>query len=167
MIAGPNFRFEIFKICSWLICKFSSASEQRKDDCAGRAPVKRSCPGRRVGEPAVFWAGSPDGGRRSGVLQPNGIVNRLPKPLLAPEIALPRRLAPFTRRMPAASSGLSSPVSAASYTSRRTEAKRTLIVDGARLFCSRKNRYRSTTVRLKASHGSEQYQPMNSSIAWP
>lgn len=28
------------------------------------------------------------GGRRSGVLQPNGIVNRLPKLLLAPEIAL-------------------------------------------------------------------------------
>jgi hypothetical protein len=35
-------------------------------------------------------------------------------------ILTPRRLAPFTRRMPAASSGLSSPVSAASYASRRT-----------------------------------------------
>ena len=88
MIAGSNFRFEIFKICSWLICKFSSAAERRKDDWSGRAPVERSCPGRRVGEPAVFRAGSPDGGRRSGVLQPNGIANHLPKLLLEPEIAL-------------------------------------------------------------------------------
>jgi hypothetical protein len=56
-------------------------------------------------------------------------------------------------------------VSAASYASRRTTAKRTLIVAGARLFCSRKNRYRRTTVRLKAKRGSEQYQPINSSIA--
>ena len=59
MIAGPYFRFEIVKICSWLICKFSSAAERRKDDCGGRAPVERSRPGRRVGEPAVFLAGSP------------------------------------------------------------------------------------------------------------
>jgi hypothetical protein len=36
---------------------------------------------------------------------------------------------------------------------------------GSELFCSRKNRYRSTTVRLNAKRGSEQYQPMNSSIA--
>jgi hypothetical protein len=64
-------------------------------------------------------------------------------------------------------SELSIPVSAASYARLRTAATRTLIVDGARFFCSRKNRYRSTTVRLKASLGSEQYQPMNSSIACP
>jgi len=31
MIAGPNFRFEIFKICAWLICKFSSTEERRKE----------------------------------------------------------------------------------------------------------------------------------------
>jgi len=47
----------------------------------------------------------------------------------------------------------------------RTAAKRTLIVAGARFFCSRKKRYRRTTVRLNARRGSEQYQPMNSSIA--
>ena len=50
---------------------------------------------------------------------------------------------------------------------RRMAANRTLMVEGTRLFCSRKNLYRSTTVRLKANRGSEQYQPMNSSIAWP
>ena len=36
---------------------------------------------------------------------------------------------------------------------------------GARFFCSRKNRYRSTTVRLNARRGSEQYHPTNSSMA--
>ena len=44
---------------------------------------------------------------------------------------MPSFFAPFTRRMPAASSGLRSPVSAASYASRRTAASRTLIVPGA------------------------------------
>src|SRR6266853_5527040 len=39
------------------------------------------------------------------------------------------------------------------------------MVEGARFFCSRKNRYRRTTVRLKAKRGSEQYQTMNSSMA--
>ena len=53
----------------------------------------------------------------------------------------------------------------ASNASRRTAANRTLIVEGARFFCSRKKRYRSTTVRLNARRGSEQYQPINSSIA--
>src|SRR5271167_3989661 len=48
---------------------------------------------------------------------------------------------------------------------RLTAAKRTLMVEGARFFCSRKNRYRRTTVRLKARRGSEPYQPMNSSMA--
>jgi len=89
--------------------------------------------------------------------------------LLAPLSAnchlTPSRFAPFTRRMPAASSGLRRPVSEASYASRRTAARRTLIVEGARVFCSRKNRYRRTTVRLNDNRGSEQYQPMNSSIA--
>jgi len=64
----------------------------------------------------------------------------------------------LTRRIPAASSGLRSPVSAVSYASRRTAANRTLIVEGTRLFCSRKNRYRRTTDRLNANRGSEQYQ---------
>jgi hypothetical protein len=58
-------------------------------------------------------------------------------------------------------------VSQASNASLRTAANRTLIVEGARFFCSRKNRYRRTTVRLNARRGSEQYQPINSSIAWP
>jgi len=57
-------------------------------------------------------------------------------------------------------------VSAASYASRWTAVNRTLMVEGAGLFCSRKI-YTEATVRLKANRGSEQYQPMNSSIAWP
>src|SRR6266849_1257935 len=80
-------------------------------------------------------------------------------------IRTPKRFAPFTRPIPAASSGLSRPESAASNASRRTAAKRTLMVEGAKFFCSRKNRYRRTTIRLKAKRGSEQYQPMNSSMA--
>ena len=49
----------------------------------------------------------------------------------------PMRLAPFTRRMPAARSGLRSPVSAASYASRRTAASRRLMVAGASRRASR------------------------------
>ena len=41
------------------------------------------------------------------------------------------------------------------------------MVDGARLFCSKKKRYRSTSVRLKAGCGSDQDQETNSSIACP
>ena len=41
---------------------------------------------------------------------------------------MPNFFAPFTRRMPAASSGLKSPISAASYASRRTAANLTLTV---------------------------------------
>ena len=55
-------------------------------------------------------------------------------------IRVPSRLAPFTRRIPAAGSGLKRPESDASKASRRTAASRTLIVEGARFFCSRKNR---------------------------
>ena len=44
---------------------------------------------------------------------------------------------PFTRRMPAASSGLRRPPSAASYAIRRTAARRRLIVEGAYWRCSR------------------------------
>jgi hypothetical protein len=72
---------------------------------------------------------------------------------------------PFTRRMPAARSGLRSPQSDASYASRRIAANLRLIVDGAYGCCSRAMRYRVTTVLLKASRGSEQYQSMNSRIA--
>jgi hypothetical protein len=81
--------------------------------------------------------------------------------------SLPMRL---TRRkiVPALMSpGLRRPVSQASNASLRTAANRKLIVEGARFFCSRKNRYRRTIVRLNARRGSEQYQPINSSIAWP
>jgi len=72
---------------------------------------------------------------------------------------------PFTRRMPAARSGLRSPQSDASYASWRIAASLRLIVDGAYGRYSRAIRYRVTTVLLKASLGSEQYQSMNSRIA--
>src|SRR3984885_15482540 len=78
----------------------------------------------------------------------------------------PSRLTPFTRRMPAARSGLRSPQSDASYVSRRIAANLRLIVDGAYGCCSSAIRYRVTTVLLKASLGSEQYQSMNSRMAW-
>jgi hypothetical protein len=68
--------------------------------------------------------------------------------------------------MPAARSGLRSPQSDASYASRRIAANLRLIVDGAYGRCSSAIRYRVTTVLLKASLGSEQYQSMNSRIAW-
>ena len=68
--------------------------------------------------------------------------------------------------MPAASSGLSNPESAASYATRLTAANRRLIVVGARCRCSKWIRYRRTTVRLNARRGSEQYQSTNSFIAW-
>jgi hypothetical protein len=57
---------------------------------------------------------------------------------------------PFTRRMPAARSGLSSPQSDASYASRRIAANLKLIVDGAYGCCSRAIRYRVTTVLFNA-----------------
>jgi len=78
----------------------------------------------------------------------------------------PSRLTPFTRRMPAARSGLRSPQSDASYASRRIAANLRLIVDGAYGRCPTAIRYRVTTVLLKASLGSEQYQSMNSQMAW-
>jgi hypothetical protein len=40
-----------------------------------------------------------------------------------------------------------------------------LIVEGARFFCSRKNRQPMTIVLLNARRGSEQYHPINSSMA--
>src|ERR1022692_4170869 len=54
----------------------------------------------------------------------------------------PSRLTPFTRRMPAARSGLRSPQSDASYASRRIAANLRLIVDGAYGRCSSAIRYR-------------------------
>ena len=80
-------------------------------------------------------------------------------------IRTPKRFAPLTRPVPAANSGLRRSVSARSCASRLTAAKRTLIVEGARFFCSRKNQCRRTTLRLKAKRGSEQNQAMNSSMA--
>jgi hypothetical protein len=41
-----------------------------------------------------------------------------------------------------------------------------LIVEGAYCFCSRLILYRSTTVRLKARRGSEEYHSTNSLMAW-
>src|SRR5258708_34320613 len=68
--------------------------------------------------------------------------------------------------MPAARSGLTSPQSDASYASRRIAANLRLIVDAAYGCCSSAIRYRVTTVLLKANLGSEQYQSMNSRMAW-
>src|SRR5580693_4761653 len=90
---------------------------------------------------------------------PSSAVNRFPT-------RTPSRLTPFTRRMPAARSGLRSPQSDASYASRRIAANLRLIVDGAYGCCSSAIRYRVTTLLLKASLGSEQYQSMNSRMAW-
>jgi hypothetical protein len=64
---------------------------------------------------------------------------------------------PFTRRMPAARSGLRRPQSDASYASRRIAANLKLIVEAAYGCCSSAILYRVTTVLLKASLGSEQY----------
>src|SRR4029453_2482939 len=50
--------------------------------------------------------------------------------------------------------------------SRATAASRRLTVAGAYPRCSRWIRYRSTTVRLNARRGSEQYQATSSRIAW-
>src|SRR4029453_9605585 len=50
--------------------------------------------------------------------------------------------------------------------SRATAASRRLTVAGAYPRCSRWMRYRSTTVRVNAGRGSEQYQATNSRIAW-
>jgi hypothetical protein len=71
----------------------------------------------------------------------------------------------FTRRIPAACSGLSNPASAASYASRRIAASLRLTVPGANLRDSRYIRYRVTTALLNPRRGSQQYQSMNSLIA--
>jgi hypothetical protein len=92
--------------------------------------------------------------------------SRLPSSALSQlPIRTPIQRTPLTRLMPAAASGLKKPESAASYATRRTAASRGLIVVAASCFCSRKIRYRRTTVRLNASRGSEQYQSTNSLIA--
>src|ERR1700722_16107453 len=78
---------------------------------------------------------------------------------------VPSLRTPLTRWMPAASSGLRRPQSAASYASRLTAAMRTLMVPGAKPRSWRLVLYRRTTVLLKARRGSEQYQATNSSIA--
>ena len=61
---------------------------------------------------------------------PWSAVNQFP-------IRMPCFFTPFTRRIPAARSGLRSPQSAASYASRRMAARRRLIVDEAYWACSR------------------------------
>lgn len=79
----------------------------------------------------------------------------------------PSFFAPFTRRMPAASSGLNRPESDASYARRRTAARCRLIVAGARRPSSRCIRNRITTVLLKERRGSEQYHATKSSMLRP
>jgi hypothetical protein len=58
---------------------------------------------------------------------------------------------PFTRRMPAARSGLSRPKSEPSYANRRIAANVRFMVDGAYGCCSSAIRHRVTTALLKAS----------------
>jgi hypothetical protein len=90
---------------------------------------------------------------------PSSAVNRFPT-------RTPSRLTPLSRRMPAARSGLRSPQSDVSCASRRIAAHLRLIVDGAYGCRSSAIRYRVTTVLLQASLGCEQYQSMNSGMAW-
>src|ERR1700676_2590210 len=68
--------------------------------------------------------------------------------------------------MPAARHGLRRPQLEASSARRGIAPNLRLIVDGAYGCCSSAIRYRVTTVLLKASLGSEQYQSMNSRMAW-
>src|SRR4029077_20888327 len=77
----------------------------------------------------------------------------------------PKRLAPLTRRMPAARSGLSRPQSEASYASQRIAANLKLIVEAAYEYCSSAILYSVTTVLLKANLGFEQYHLINSRMA--
>jgi hypothetical protein len=87
-------------------------------------------------------------------------VNQLPS-------RTPSFFKPLTRRIPDTKSALSSPQSAASYARRRTAPRRRLIVPGAILDCATPDAsgYRTTTVLLNDSRGSEQYHSTNSSIA--
>jgi len=80
-------------------------------------------------------------------------------------ILTPSRLAPFTRRMPAGQLGTRETGICSFVGQPANGGKADTDCGWARLFCSRKNRYRSTTARLMLVGGSEQYQPMNSSIA--
>ena len=41
------------------------------------------------------------------------------------------------------------------------------MIAGAKVPASKNCQYRRTTIRLRASLGSEQYHAMNSSMAWP
>jgi hypothetical protein len=133
---------------SWKASMFSSAtSERRRPQPSRMAMMARSRLPRIV--PTL-------GACRSSVAY--SALSQLPS-------LTPIRFAPLTRLMPAANSGLSGPVSAALYASRRTAARRRLTVeeDSRRDFSS--SRYRRTTVLLNASRGSEQYHATKSSIA--
>lgn len=68
--------------------------------------------------------------------------------------------------MAAATSGLRSAQSDASYASRRIAANLRLIVDGDVRVLFERDSVGVTTFLLKASLGSEQYQSMNSRMAW-
>ena len=72
-------------------------------------------------------------------------------------------LAPFTRAMPAASSGASSPLSAASTASFRTAVIRTLMDTEPRPRASRATRQALTVAFVKPARGSYEYQARNSS----
>ena len=77
----------------------------------------------------------------------------------------PKRFASFAQRMPAAKSALRRPQSTASEARLRTAVSRRLMALDAWWCCSTDNRYRVTTILLKASLGSGQYPSMNSPIA--
>ena len=77
----------------------------------------------------------------------------------------PMDLALFTRWMPAASSGASSPLSAASTASLRTADMRTMIDDDPSLRSSSDTRHALTVALVNPGRGSRSYQAKNSSSA--
>src|ERR1039458_1013676 len=78
-------------------------------------------------------------------------------------VRTPIDFAPFTRVMPAASSGASSPLSAASTASFRTAVMRTLIETDPSPRASRATRQALTVALVKPARGSRPYQAKNSS----
>src|ERR1017187_4130207 len=78
-------------------------------------------------------------------------------------VRTPIDLALFTRAMPAASSGASNPLSAASTASFRTAVIRTLMLTEPRPRASRATRHALTVALVKPGRGSRAYQAKNSS----
>ncbi len=100
-----------------------------------RLPTTTSCIGpnpSRTGSPSAIRMTLTPRTHSSGAISGQPFPNRAPG-----------GFAPFTRWIPAARSGLKRPQSDASLASRRTAARRTLIVDGAGFLCSSEKRFRA------------------------